>query len=73
MPKYKILSTDGIWEARNRQGVMYGKEPVYDIIRQNRSLSAVELLDTMLGALARFQDGARIDDDITMVVIKILN
>jgi serine phosphatase RsbU (regulator of sigma subunit) len=52
---------------------MYGKEPIYDIIRQNRSFSAVELLDTMLGALARFQDGARIDDDITMVVIKVTN
>ncbi len=68
-----ILSTDGIWEARNRQGKMYGKEPVYDIIRQNPSLSAVELLDTMLRALARFQNGARIDDDITMVVIKIIS
>ena len=68
-----VLSTDGIWEARNRQGVMYGKEPIYDVIRQNRALSAVELLDTMLGALTRFQDGARIDDDITLVVIKVLN
>ena len=68
-----VLSTDGIWEARNREGVMYGKAPIYEVIRQNRSLSSAELLDALLVSLTNFQDGARIEDDVTLVVVKIDN
>jgi sigma-B regulation protein RsbU (phosphoserine phosphatase) len=66
-----FLSTDGIWEARNLQGEMFGKEPIYDIIRNNSSLSANEILDAMIESLKSFQKGAKIEDDITLVIIKI--
>ena len=66
-----FLSTDGIWEARNLQGEMFGKEPIYDIIRNNSSLSANEILDAMIESLKSFQKGAKIEDDITLVTIKI--
>jgi len=66
-----FLSTDGIWEARNLQGEMFGKEPIYDIIRNNSSLSANEILNAMIESLKSFQNGARIEDDITLVIIKI--
>ena len=66
-----FLSTDGIWEARNLQGEMFGKEPIYDIIRDNSSLSANEILNAMIESLKSFQKGAKIEDDITMVIIKI--
>jgi len=66
-----FLCTDGIWEARNLQGEMFGKEPIYDIIRNNSSLSANEILDAMIESLKSFQKGAKIEDDITLVIIKI--
>ena len=66
-----ILSTDGIWEARNLQGEMFGKEPIYHIIRNNSSLNANEILNAMLESLKSFQQGAKIEDDITLVIIKI--
>jgi sigma-B regulation protein RsbU (phosphoserine phosphatase) len=66
-----FLSTDGIWEARNLQGEMFGKGFIYDIIRSNSSLSANEILDAIIESLQKFQNGARIEDDITLVVIKI--
>ncbi len=50
---------------------MFGKKPIYDIIRQNSSLTANEILDAMLESLKHFQKGAKIEDDITLVVIKI--
>ena len=50
---------------------MFGKEPIYDIIRSNSSLSASEILNAMIESLKSFQNGARIEDDITLVVIKI--
>jgi len=66
-----FLSTDGIWEALNPKGDMFGKERIYDIIRKNLSLSANEIINTILASLKRFQQGAQIEDDITLVVIKI--
>jgi len=66
-----FLSTDGIWEAFNPQGDMFGKERIYDIIRKNSSFSANEIINIILESLKRFQQGAQIEDDITLVVIKI--
>ncbi len=66
-----FLSTDGIWEARNLQGEMFGKERIYNIIQKKSSLSADEIINIMIESLKSFQQGAQIEDDITMVVIKI--
>jgi serine phosphatase RsbU (regulator of sigma subunit) len=67
-----FLSTDGIWEALNPQGDMFGKERIYEIIRKNSSLSASEIIEKILGSLESFQQDAQIEDDITLVVIKIV-
>ena len=67
-----FLSTDGIWEARNLQGEMFGKESICDIIRNYSSLSAKEILNTILESLNNFQKGAKNEDDITLVIIKII-
>jgi serine phosphatase RsbU (regulator of sigma subunit) len=66
-----FLSTDGIWEAFNPKGEMFGKERIYDIIRKNSFLDAEDIVDQMLASLKSFQQGAQIEDDITLVIIKI--
>ncbi|MGD2184511.1 MAG: SpoIIE family protein phosphatase [Desulfobacterales bacterium] len=66
-----FLGTDGIWESRNQKREMFGKNPIYDIIRKYSSLNANEILNAMLESLERFQKGAKIEDDITLIVIKI--
>jgi serine phosphatase RsbU (regulator of sigma subunit) len=66
-----FLCTDGIWEAFNQKDEMFGKERIYGIIRKNSSLSADEIINIMIESLKSFQKGAQIEDDITMVVIKI--
>jgi len=68
-----LLGTDGIWEARNPGGEMFGKEPIYRIIRQNPAASAKEILTSCYNSLNRFLENAAPEDDITMVVIKILD
>jgi serine phosphatase RsbU (regulator of sigma subunit) len=65
-----FLSTDGIWEAFNQKGDMFGKERIYDIIRENSSSSADQIINILLASLKNFQQGAQIEDDITLVVIK---
>ncbi len=68
-----FLSTDGVWEARNKKGEMLGKEPILSSIRQNASLDAPQILDSVFSTLYRFIDGVKIDDDITSIVIKMQN
>ena len=66
-----VLSTDGIWEARNQQDDMFGKQALYRIIRQNSHRAAAKIQDAILNALHRFQQGVAPADDITLVIIKI--
>jgi len=66
-----FLSTDGIWEARNKNGQMFGKEPIYDFFRNNSSLSADEMVNALLETLSTFLEGTKTEDDITLVIIKI--
>ena len=67
-----VLATDGVWEARNQHGDMFGKERFYHIIRQNRNAAASDILARCFQALEIFQSGAVREDDITIVVIKIV-
>jgi len=65
-----FLSTDGIWEARNKKGEMLGKEPILSAIRQNSSSDAVQIIDAIFDILDKFIGDVKIEDDITSVVIK---
>jgi len=68
--KIIFLSTDGIWEARNKKGEMFGKESIRNAIRQNASLNATQILDSIFFTLDEFRGESKIEDDITSVVIK---
>jgi sigma-B regulation protein RsbU (phosphoserine phosphatase) len=68
-----LLSTDGIWEARNPKGEMFGKEPVFRILKKYAPSTANEILEAILDALNRFRESAKLEDDITLVIIKIKN
>jgi phosphoserine phosphatase RsbU/P len=66
-----FLGTDGVWEVRNRNGEMLGKEPIRETIRKNSSSSAERILEAIFTTLDDFIGRARIEDDITSVVVKI--
>ncbi len=65
------IGTDGIWEALNRQGEMFGKTRLRDIIRRKAGASAGDILDAVYEELNQFTLGQKAEDDITLVVIKI--
>jgi serine phosphatase RsbU (regulator of sigma subunit) len=65
------IGTDGIWEAVNSEGKRFGKEPIKEIIRQNAAASANEILNAILTALNRFCQGLELEDDVTLVVVKV--
>ena len=66
-----VLGTDGIWEAQNPAGEMFGKEAICRIIRENADVEASALLDAIIGSLDRFRDGFNLQDDVTLIVVKI--
>jgi sigma-B regulation protein RsbU (phosphoserine phosphatase) len=65
-----VLGTDGIWEARNVAGDMYGKERLVEVIVQNRTKSVVNICETISASVLAFCDNAPRTDDITMVVAR---
>jgi sigma-B regulation protein RsbU (phosphoserine phosphatase) len=66
-----VLGSDGLWEARNPRGQMFGKEPVRQIIRRNPRALARETLATSFNAFNVFLGDRAPEDDVTLVVIKI--
>ena len=66
-----LMGTDGIWEAQNSKGDMFGKDTLYRIIQQYPDMDAKGLLTACLYALDKFRDGVKPEDDVTLVVIKV--
>ena len=65
------LGTDGIWEASNRDGQMFGKERFRDIIRHNAQEDASNILSAVYDELDHYTKGIKSEDDITLVVAKV--
>ncbi|MGA8241894.1 MAG: PP2C family protein-serine/threonine phosphatase, partial [Desulfobacterales bacterium] len=66
-----LIGTDGIWESRNSEGRMFGKEAFLDLIRKNAAASAGEILGAIIDSVKHFQQDIEPEDDITLVVAKI--
>jgi len=66
-----MLGSDGLWEARNPKGEMFGKDSICQIIRSNPEATARELLASCFNALNVFLGDRPPEDDVTLVVIKI--
>lgn len=65
------IGTDGIWEAFNRTGEMFGKKRLKDIIRKYHQGTASTILNAVYDELNSFTLGQKSEDDITLVIIKI--
>ena len=66
-----MIATDGLWEARNPKGEMFGKNRIREIIRRNASKAANDIQNAILDSLKRFRKTVKLEDDMTVVVIKI--
>lgn len=65
-----LLGTDGIWEARSPKGEMFGKERIYALLREHKNKQSSRIVEEILQALQEFQQGAAVEDDVTLIVIK---
>jgi sigma-B regulation protein RsbU (phosphoserine phosphatase) len=65
-----IFYTDGITEAHNPQGQLFGTGRL-DLVLENCSLQARSLLDTLIQSVEEFAGGCPAHDDRTIIVARI--
>ena len=68
-----LIGTDGIHETRDSTGEMFGQERLRDVIRQHADACAKVILEAVIDNLQEFRGKASQEDDVTLVVIKLLN
>ncbi|UCF01904.1 MAG: SpoIIE family protein phosphatase [Deltaproteobacteria bacterium] len=67
-----VVSTDGIREAQNDKGEMFGLDRLRESICKHAAESAETIQNTIIEDLKIFQGEAPQEDDITLVVVKLL-
>lgn len=67
-----VVGTDGIWEAGDRNGKMYGQERFRDTIRRNAHLPAEAIIAAVYEDVDHFTLGCKRQDDMTLVVVKVV-
>jgi sigma-B regulation protein RsbU (phosphoserine phosphatase) len=67
-----FLYTDGVTEAENIQGTLFGNEKLASSLDQYRNLAASELINTIRSDIVTYANGYPQSDDITMLAIRFL-
>ena len=66
-----LIGTDGIFETRNQDNLVFGQERVYEIITQNKEQPAAVIQKTIVSEVKSFRGEVMQEDDITLVVTKV--
>jgi sigma-B regulation protein RsbU (phosphoserine phosphatase) len=66
-----VLGTDGIWEATDPAGGIYGKARFRRLIREFAHDGAAQIVQQVFDDIRRFAEGLPPRDDLTLVVIKV--
>jgi sigma-B regulation protein RsbU (phosphoserine phosphatase) len=66
-----VLYTDGITEAMDRNGELFGDEALAKVVSANSRLDAAGIRERVLREVKAFVGDAEPHDDMTMVVLKI--
>jgi sigma-B regulation protein RsbU (phosphoserine phosphatase) len=67
-----LLYTDGITETSNRDRELFGQERLCSLLTTHRHLPPEEIIDAILREVYDFASDTKIEDDISMVVLKVL-
>ncbi len=66
-----VLGTDGVWEARNDSGQMFGRTAIYDLIREHSGAGADDIMEAIFSQIKKFRNASYPEDDETLVVVKL--
>ncbi len=65
-----VLYTDGISEAMNAEGDLFGEKRIMDVIKENHEKTCKEIAYIILEKVQHFSANSIYNDDKTLVVIK---
>ena len=65
-----VLFTDGVSEATDSAGEMFGESRIEELVSDCRDLTATELQQTIVDAASAYSNG-ELEDDVTLVVVRI--
>ncbi len=68
-----VLYTDGLREAMNREKSLYGEQRLEAVLKASATRPAEEIKNAILGDVLSFCEGAPLRDDLTIVVLKVLD
>ncbi len=66
-----VLFSDGILDARNRDGELFGRERLEKVVSKVASGSAQEVVDAIFSAMGEHAAGVEAFDDATVVALKV--
>lgn len=66
-----FLYTDGLSEAANPEGLLFGRRQVANLVQQYGNGTPQQLIDNMMEAVVQYSDTAEQFDDITMLAIRL--
>jgi sigma-B regulation protein RsbU (phosphoserine phosphatase) len=67
-----VFFSDGIPDAENAKGDMFGTERLAKVLKAQRQPTAASMVDAILKAVSDFQSGTEHFDDETVVVLRAL-
>jgi sigma-B regulation protein RsbU (phosphoserine phosphatase) len=65
-----VLFTDGISDARNRNGDRLGETRILEVVKQHRAREPEFILEEVFNVLEQYVGRAPQRDDLTMVLLK---
>jgi len=65
-----VLATDGTIEQRNADGEMFGRTRLEELVRENQTLPASELVALLKQQIAGYYTGSHPDDDVTLLILE---
>ena len=68
-----VVGTDGIWECFNKQDQQFGKDRMREVIRQASQGSADDIAKAVSKACEQWRGERDQNDDITLVVVKLVS
>ncbi len=71
VPHVILVCSDGIFEATNKSGEVFGKQRVCELFANITDLPSDKIVDLIIDEIKSFVEGAAIDDDMTVAVIRI--
>jgi sigma-B regulation protein RsbU (phosphoserine phosphatase) len=66
-----VLYTDGVNEAQNTAGQMFGIERLVQIILEHGGRSPKELKNVIVNSVQTFSEGQEQRDDITVMIVRV--